>query len=108
VPDRRGGAAVAGLEQGQVAQQLSRAQDDVRPQGLGQLTAGPGAPLAEQFGQPVGNRPAALVIGRGPGRPGLQGGEAAVAEALEGGAGGVRVTAEVAGEARRRPAGIGE
>jgi hypothetical protein len=108
VADCRGGAAVAGPEQGQVTQDLTGAQHDFRPQGLGQLAAGPGASLAEQRGQPLGNGLAAWVIGGRPRRLRLQGGQAVVAIALEGGAGGVRVTAEVGGDARRRPAGIGE
>ena len=106
--DRRGGAAVAGTEQGEVTKDLTGTPDDVRPQGLGQLPAGPGAPLAQQFGQPCGYRLPALAIGGRPGRLRLQGGRAVVAKALEGGAGGVRVAAQMAGDAGRRLAGIGE
>src|SRR5262245_4439921 len=108
VPDRRCGPAVAGLEQGQVTQHLAWAEGDVGPQRLGQLPAGPGASLAEQGREPVGDGLSALLVGRRPRALRLQGGDATLAKALEGGAGGMWMTAEMAGNAWRRPAGVGE
>jgi hypothetical protein len=103
------GAAVAGLEELEVAAHLSGAQGDAeRPQGLCQLGGGPGPLLAEQFGQQAGDAVAARLVR---GRAGAAAGETRrplLQEQPQGLAGGVGVAAEVGGDARGRPAGVGQ
>src|SRR5262249_10986387 len=100
--------SVACLEQGQVTQHLARAEDDLRPQGLGQLAAGPGTLLAQQIGEPFGHALAALLVGWRTRTLRLQAGDATLPIALEDGAGCMRVTAEMACDSWRRPAGGGQ
>jgi hypothetical protein len=97
--DGLGGAAVSGLQQGEVTADLARAERDLRLKGLGQLAAGPGAVPAEQLGQSGGDALPPDVVRFGAGRLGGECGGAAGKESLEGGPGGVGVAAEVVGDA---------
>ena len=73
-----------------------------------ELSAGPGAVLAEQLGQCPGDLVSAVDVGGGAGPAGEQGVGPPAEEVAEPIADGLGVVAEVAGDAGRRPAGIGE
>lgn len=105
--DRLGGPSVSGLQQLQVTKDLTAADGEaVGGQGFGQLPAGPGPFLAQQFGQAAGDTFAAGVIRFGTGQFRGERGRSASEEALEGCPGGVRVTAEMPGNPGGRPAQV--
>jgi hypothetical protein len=109
VPEPAGGPAPPGPEHPEIAADLARAEGErARGERLAELPAGPGAVLVEQAPQRLGHLPAAVVIGRRPRPARVQGGGTAAEEVLEDAADGVAAVAEVAGDLRRRPAGIGE
>ncbi len=109
VPQPAGGPAPARPEQPEVAADLARAQrDPAGDERLAELAAGPGAVVAEQGRAAPGHLAASGVVEWRPGAAGEQRGDAAAEEVLEHGAGGVPAVAEVVGDPRRRPPGVGE
>jgi hypothetical protein len=108
VADRLGRPPVAGLQQGQVAEGLAAADADLGAEGVGQLPGGPSPVLADQRGEPPGHRRPPGVVRGGAGGVGAERLRPPITEPLEGGPNGVRVAIEVAGDARRRPAGVRE
>src|SRR5205085_11166922 len=81
---------------------------DVGAEGLGQLPAGPRPVLAEQLGELAGHLCSAGTVRVGSGGVRVERLRTTTVEALEGGADGVRVTAQVAGDLGRGPPGIGQ
>lgn len=99
--DGLGGAAIAGLQERQVAAGLTMPDDDVGAEGLGQLAGRQGPVPAEELGQLPGYRRPAVVIRVGTGGIGVERLGAACGEPLEGRPDGVRVAAEVFGDLER-------
>jgi hypothetical protein len=108
VRDGLGGPPVAGLRLGEVASGLTVADPEVGTEGLGQRSAGPGPVPAEPFGAFAGDERPSGVVGFGTRGVGGERRSAGSGEALEGGSGRVGVAAEVRGEARGRPAQVGQ
>ena len=64
--------------------------------------------LNQQVAELAGHSRPAVDVGFGTGWIGREGGRTAIAKALEGRPGGMRMTAEMAGDARCRPANVGQ
>jgi hypothetical protein len=93
----------------QVAAHLAATDGNaMRPEGLPELLAGPGAFLLQQLPQPLRDLLVALPVRGRSGCLGEQGRWAAGLEILEDGAAGMVVAAQVAGDTRGRPAGVRE
>jgi hypothetical protein len=103
VADRLGRPPVAGPQDGQVAAGLAVSDADARAEGVGQLPAGPGPVLGEEFGQLAGHVCPAAVVRVGTGGRGVERFGAPGGESLEGGSDGVRVAAQVLGDPGRGP-----
>src|SRR6185312_11142412 len=107
--DGGGGAAVAGLEALEVAADLAGADGHpVAVQGLGEWGGGPGAVLADQLAEQPGDALAAGGVRRRAAAAGEQGLGPAGLEVVQDLQHGAIAVAEVAGDAGRLPAGVGE
>ena len=109
VLDGAGGAAIARPHAAEVAADLARAEGHAAvAQGLGELGGGPDPVLAEQVVEQSDDLLAAGGVGGRPAPSGVQGVTAAVAEVVEDTQRGAITIAEVLGEARGGPAGVGQ